>query len=80
MQLNDNAIGSYARIICVYTSVYVSGKEWMHHDGCGRSAYPGKAFIFDEQSRKEGLLSIIHDILNDCWVDNVNIIGPVTPA
>ena len=64
----------------MYTSVYVSGKEWMHHDGCGRSAYPDKAFIFVEQSRKEELLPRIHDILDDCGADNVNVSGPVPPA
>ena len=46
--MDDGAIGPYAKIICVYTSVSVSGAKWMCHDGCGHCAYPGKAFIFVE--------------------------------
>ena len=78
--VDDGTVGPYAKIICVYTSVSMSDAKWMHHDGCVCSAYPGKAFMFVEQSRMEGLLSRIHGILNDCGVDNVNVIGPGAPA
>ena len=78
--MDDGAIGPYAKIICVYTSVSVSDEKWMHHDGCVHSAYPGKAFIFVERRRTEGLLSRIHGILNDCGAYNENVIGPGAPA
>ena len=64
--MDDGAIGPYAKIIYVYTSVSMSDAKWMRHNGCVCSAYPGKAFIFVERSRTEGLLSRIHGILNDC--------------
>ena len=81
MQLiDDGAIGPYAKIICVYTSVSMSDAKSLRHDGCVHSAYPGKAFIFVEQSRTEVLLSRIHGILNDCGADNVNVVGPGAPA
>ena len=83
MQLmDDGAIGpyAYAKIICVCTSVYMSDAKSMYHDGCVHGAYPGRAFIFVEPSRKEELLSRIYDISNDCGVDNVNAIGLVAPA
>ena len=81
MQLmDDGAIGPYTKIIFVYTSVSMSDAKWMRHGGCVHSAYPGKAFIFFERSRTEGLLSIIHGILNDCGEDNVNVIGSGVPA
>ena len=78
--MDDGAIGPYAKIIYLYTSASMSDAKWMRHDGYVYSAYPGKAFIFVERSRTEGLLSRIHGILNDCGADNVNVIGPEAPA